>query len=106
MTKIERHIFVCEHARPPQGKPSCGARGGGEILAALQEELGRHPDLWGRIAITPSGCLGLCFEGPTLVVYPEAIWYVGVRREDAREIIESHMSAGRVVERLVYRPDE
>jgi len=106
MTKIERHLFVCEHGRPPQGKPSCGARGGGEILAALQEELGRHPDLWGRVAITPAGCLGLCFEGPTLVVYPEATWYVGVRREDVAEIVDSHMRGGRVVERLVYRPPE
>jgi len=67
---------------------------------------GPPPELWGRIAITPAGCLGLCFEGPTLVVYPEATWYVGVRREDAREIIESHMRDGRVVERLVYRPEE
>jgi (2Fe-2S) ferredoxin len=106
MTKIERHFFVCEHERPPQGKPSCGACGSGAILAALQEGLGHHPELWGRIAITPAGCLGLCFEGPTLVVYPEGTWYVGVRREDVAEIVESHMCRGQVVERLIYRPED
>jgi hypothetical protein len=36
MIKIERHFFVCENQRPAAGKPSCGARGSGEILAALQ----------------------------------------------------------------------
>jgi (2Fe-2S) ferredoxin len=106
MPKIERHFFVCEHDRPPLGKPSCAARGSGELVAALQEEMGKHPELWGRVAITPAGCLGLCFEGPTLVVYPEGTWYVGVRREDVAEIVESHMRGGRIVERLVYRHED
>jgi (2Fe-2S) ferredoxin len=106
MAKIERHFFVCEHERPPLGKASCGARGGGEILAALQEGMGAHPEVWGRVAVTPAGCLGLCFEGPTVVVYPEGIWYVGVRREDVAEIVERHMVGGSAVARLVYRPED
>lgn len=106
MVKIERHFFVCENQRPAAGKPSCGARGSGEILAALQNGLGAHPEVWGRVAITPSGCLGPCFEGPTIVVYPEGTWYVGVRREDVPEIVESHLVGGRAVERLVYRPED
>src|SRR6516225_6677456 len=104
--KIERHFFVCSNQRPEGGKPSCGARGAGAILTALQEGLGRHPDLWGRVAVTPTGCLGPCFEGPTVVVYPEAVWYVGVKPEDVAEIIEQHMLAGRPVERLLYKQDE
>ena len=89
MPKIERHFFVCTNARPIGGKPSCGARGAAEVLTALQEGLGKHPELWGKVAVTPSGCLGPCFEGPTVVVYPEAVWYVGVtarrRAGDRRE---------------------
>jgi (2Fe-2S) ferredoxin len=106
MVKIERHFFVCENQRPAAGKPSCGARGSDEILAALQKGLGAHPEVWGRVAITPTGCLGPCFEGPTIVVYPEGTWYVGVRREDVAEIVESHLVGGRAVERLVYRPED
>ena len=106
MVKIERHFFVCENQRPAAGKPSCGARGSGEILAALQDGMGAHPEIWGRVAITPAGCLGPCFEGPTVVVYPEGTWYVGVRREDVAEIVESHLVGGRAVERLVYRPED
>jgi len=105
MPKIERHFFVCDNARPAGGKPSCGARGAGEILSALQEGLGRHPELWGRIAVTPSGCLGPCFEGPTVVVYPEAVWYVGVTAADVPEIVERHMRDGLPVERLLRRED-
>lgn len=105
MPKIERHFFVCENARPVGGKPSCGARGSGELLSALQEGLGRHPEQWGRIAVTPSGCLGPCFEGPTVVVYPEGVWYVSVTPADVEEIVERHMCNGEPVHRLIRRED-
>jgi (2Fe-2S) ferredoxin len=106
MAKIERHFFVCENARPVGGKPSCGARGSSTILTALQEGLGRHPELWGKIAVTPSGCLGPCFEGPTVVVYPEAVWYVGVTPGDVEEIVERHMAGGEPVTRLVREEED
>ena len=106
MARIERHFFVCENARPAGAKPSCGARGSGEIATALQEGLGRHPELWGRVAVTSTGCLGPCFEGPTIVVYPEAVWYVGVTAADVAEIVEQHMSGGRPVERLRRQHEE
>lgn len=105
MAKIERHFFVCENARPVGGKPSCGARGAGDIAAALQEGLGRHPELWGRVAVTSTGCLGPCFEGPTVVVYPEAVWYVGVTVADVSELVEQHMAGGQPVERLRRQSD-
>jgi (2Fe-2S) ferredoxin len=102
MPKIERHFFVCQNERPAQGKPSCGARGAAQLLTALQEGLGAHPELWGRVAVTPSGCLGPCFEGPTVVVYPEGVWYVGVQLSDVPELVEQHMARGLPVTRLLY----
>ena len=56
--------------------------------------------------MTPTGCLGPCFEGPTVVVYPEAVWYVGVTPADVPEIVEKHMARGETVERLVRKEDE
>jgi (2Fe-2S) ferredoxin len=101
MAKVERHFFVCANARPEGGKPSCGARGAAEIVTALQEGLGRSPELWGRVAVTPTGCLGPCFEGPTVVVYPEAVWYAGVAAADVPEIVDQHMRRGAPVTRLI-----
>ena len=101
MPKVERHFFVCTNARPAEGKPSCKPRGAAEVLTALQEGVGRHPELWGRVAVTPSGCLGPCFEGPTIVVYPEGVWYGRVRPEDVPEIVERHLIGGEPVARLL-----
>jgi (2Fe-2S) ferredoxin len=100
---ITRHFFVCTNTRPVGGKPSCaGDRGGAEIFAALQQGLAAHPEAWDHVAVTQTGCLGPCFDGPTVVVYPEAVWYTGVRVEDVDEIVREHLVGGRPVVRLVH----
>lgn len=57
--------------------------------------------MWGRVGVTGCECLGPCFDGPNMVVYPEGIWYAGVAVEDVPEIVD-HLAGGPVVERLVY----
>jgi (2Fe-2S) ferredoxin len=42
-----------------------------------------------------------CEEGPVIAVYPDAVWYTYVDREDIDEILEEHLVNGRVVERLL-----
>jgi (2Fe-2S) ferredoxin len=39
-----------------------------------------------------------------IVVYPEDVWYAGVREEDLPEIVRSHLLEGKPVKRLIYRP--
>ena len=54
----------------------------------------------GEIVLTDCGSVGFCSIGPTVLVYPEGIWYAQVQPEDVREIIEEHLEKGDVVERL------
>ena len=35
------------------------------------------------------------------MVYPEAVWYTYVDKDDIDEIVESHLKNGQVVERLL-----
>jgi (2Fe-2S) ferredoxin len=100
MTQPKLHLFVCQNDRPEGGHPSCGARGAAAVLGALQRAVGSDLELSGRVALTPCGCLGPCFDGPTLVVYPDAVWYAGVTASDVAEIVEQHLRRGQVVERL------
>ena len=48
-----------------------------------------------------AGCLDQCEHGPTVVVYPEAVWYGHVTPADVDEIVTEHLVHGRPVERLV-----
>lgn len=95
----ERHVFVCT-----SGKycPEVDGDGLG-VHARLKELVGATPALKGRVRVNHSGCLDQCGHGPMVVVYPEAVWYWGVRPEDAEEIVREHLVGGRPVARLVYR---
>jgi (2Fe-2S) ferredoxin len=100
MAKFQRHIFVCTNQRSAQNPRGCCASKGGEaVAAAFKASL--HTRGYKRIVRSnASGCLDQCERGVTVVVYPEAVWYGGVRVEDVDEIIESHVVGGRPVERL------
>ena len=52
-----------------------------------------------------AGCLDQCELGPTVVIYPQAIWYGGVKLSDVPRIVEETIVNGRVVEDLRI-PDE
>jgi len=97
---FEHHVFVCHNTRPEGApRPSCTADGKSELHAQLQQ-LTKEAGLTGKVRINKSGCLDQCEHGPTVVVYPEAIWYGHVKPEDAPEIVREHLIGGRPVERL------
>ncbi|MEO7922025.1 MAG: (2Fe-2S) ferredoxin domain-containing protein, partial [Thermoanaerobaculia bacterium] len=52
-----------------------------------------------------AGCLDQCAHGVCVVVYPDAVWYGGVKPADVDEIVERHIVGGMPVTRLVI-PDE
>jgi (2Fe-2S) ferredoxin len=97
---FERHVFVCLNSRPADApRPSC-TRDGTSALHARLQQLSREAGLGAKVRINKSGCLDQCEHGPTVVVYPDAIWYGHVQPEDAEEIVREHLVGGRPVERL------
>jgi len=60
----------------------------------------RSAGLGERVRVNKSGCLEQCEHGPTVVVYPEEVWYGFVKPEDVKEIVSEHLVNGRPVERL------
>jgi (2Fe-2S) ferredoxin/precorrin-6B methylase 2/DNA-binding CsgD family transcriptional regulator len=83
----------------PEGVPCCRAKGSAATIEALRKEVAAR-GLTDEVQITTCGSLGVCERGPNLVVYPEGIWYSGVRPEDVPELVHSHFVEGRVLERL------
>jgi (2Fe-2S) ferredoxin len=69
-------------------------------LQGLFKEKLKELGLKRRFRANKSGCLDQCEHGPTVVVYPDAVWYGGVHKEDVDQIINEHLLGGRPVERL------
>ena len=91
---IRSHVLVC-------GGKSCTASGCGAVISAMESEL-KKKELENEIKIVISGCNGLCEVGPTVIVYPDAIFYAKVTAEDVPEIVEEHLVKGKPVKRLIY----
>lgn len=105
MSAYERHIFVCQNARPDGApRPSCTTDGKSELLTQLQQ-LSRAAGLGRQIRINKAGCLDQCEHGPVVVIYPETVWYGHVQAEDAAAIVQQHLVGNQPVERLRLAPE-
>lgn len=101
----ERHIFCCVNVRP-DGHPRgcCSARGSVELrnyLKAKAKDMGVK-----KLRVNQSGCMERCELGPTMVIYPEAVWYTYGSTDDVDEILERHIIGGEIVERLRLDVDQ
>jgi (2Fe-2S) ferredoxin/SAM-dependent methyltransferase len=94
------HVFVCTQQKP-EGVPSCPASGSFAVLNALDRET-QARGVSNDVQLTTCGCMGLCDEGPVMVVYPEGVWYRGVQPSDISEIVDTHLRGGKLVDRLVW----
>jgi (2Fe-2S) ferredoxin len=100
------HVFCCTNRRPDGHKRgSCAARGSEPLrnyMKARAKELGLEPN----IRINSAGCLERCELGPTMVIYPEGVWYTYQTKADVDEILQTHVVEGGRVERLMLLPDQ
>jgi (2Fe-2S) ferredoxin len=94
------HVFCCINERPaghPRG--CCKAKGSERLrnyMKARAKELGLAD-----VRINASGCLDRCELGPSVVVYPEGVWYSVHTPEDVDEILKVHLIEGGRVQRLM-----
>jgi (2Fe-2S) ferredoxin len=103
MQKPKHHIFVCTSSRPNgTQKGFCHTKAGLEVLAKLNEEIADR-EIGNEVAVTNTGCFGICEKGPVVVVYPDNVWYGSVTPDDVDEILDQHIEGGKAVERLMLK---
>lgn len=49
------------------------------------------------VRINSAGCLDRCECGPTMVVYPDGVWYRAASAEDVDRVLTGHLIEGKVV---------
>lgn len=100
-----RHVFCCINERPAGHPRGCCKEKGSEklrnYLKARVKEMGLDD-----VRVNNSGCLDRCELGPTMVIYPEGVWYGYRTQADLDEILETHLMRGGRVKRLMLMPDQ
>ena len=99
------HVFCCTNIRPKDHPRGSCARKGSEKLRDFMKTTAKEMGLKG-IRVNASGCLDRCELGPTMVIYPEQVWYTYRTIEDAEEILQTHLIQGKRVERLMLQPTD
>ncbi len=90
---IRSQVLVC-------GGTGCTSSGSVKVREEFEKEI-KAFGLEEEIKLVPTGCFGLCSQGPIVIVYPEGTFYSMVKPEDVKEIVSEHLLKGRVVTRLV-----
>lgn len=101
MAHYIKHVFLCTNQKAA-GKKCC-ANSGGELFFEHMKAKLLELELHGpsKIRVSKTACLGRCSEGPCIVIYPEGVWYTYNTLADIDEIIDSHLIAGKIVDRLL-----
>ena len=105
MPPFEKHIFICCNQREPgSARGCCTERASGDLHKLFKTAIAER-GLKGSVRANKSGCLDQCEHGPTVVVYPQAVWYGKVQPEDVTEIVESHIVNNVPVARLMLKDE-
>ena len=104
MPAFAAHIFICGNQRPPGSRCCCDPTGEKQLQKCFKTELDKR-GLKASVRANTAGCLDQCELGPTVVIYPQGIWYGRVTLADVSRIVEETIVHGRVVTDLLI-PDQ
>ncbi len=91
-------VLICSGA-------ACLSSHSAAVRDAISQEIKAH-GLSDEVRIVETGCMGPCELGPVMLIYPDGAFYIRVKPEDAREIVEEHFLKGRPVRRLMWETPE
>ncbi len=99
------HVFCCTNERPAGHPRGCCKDKDSEALRNYMKARAKTLGLEG-LRINNAGCLDRCELGPTMVIYPEGVWYHYRSTDDIDEILQTHVIQGGRVTRLQLQPDD
>ena len=93
-----RHVLLC--TGPSCCTPEEGLAAWEALKGQIKEQgLGAGANACYR---TKVGCLRICCHGPTMVVYPEGMWYHGMTADRIPTFVRQHLMEGLPVKEWVF----
>jgi len=93
-TEGSRCITIC-------GGTGCLSSESNVILKEFEKQI-KANKLENKVTVNKVGCFGFCSQGPFVKIYPEDTLYRTVSVADVKEIMETDILGGKIVDRLLY----
>ncbi len=101
MAAFSHHIFICGKGRKAgASRGSCDPSEKEALRSAFKKEL-KQAGLTRSTRTNQTACLDQCEHGPVVVIYPQAIWYGGVKPDDIPRIVDRTIARGEVLPDLL-----
>ena len=94
----KKHVMIC-------GGTGCLSSESQELMDTMNDLL-EEKGLLDKISVVKTGCFGFCGQGPLVKVYPDNIFYVKVKKEDAERIVNEHFIKGDIVKDHLFKNTE
>lgn len=89
------------HTRVVVGMATCGIASGARPVLNTLASLVQEKELTGKVAVTQTGCIGLCQYEPIVEIMEPGkpkVTYIKMTSEKAAEVVERHLIGGHVIE--------
>ena len=94
-TEGYRHtIYVC-------GGAGCVSSHSDDVVQALKKAMALR-GLSQEVRMVVTGCVGLCAQGPCMIVDPDGVFYGNLTPEKVKMIVDRHLIGGRPIEEYCY----
>lgn len=90
-------IYIC-------GGAGCISSHSEDVVQALKKAIALR-GLMQEIRLVSTGCIGLCAQGPCMIVDPDGVFYGQLTPEKVRMIVDRHLIGGRVVKECCYHDE-
>ncbi|MFI5137071.1 MAG: (2Fe-2S) ferredoxin domain-containing protein [Sphingobacteriales bacterium] len=98
MKKPEIHILLCNSYRlTGDAKGACNKKNAPAIIQYMTEEAANHGL---DVAVSITGCLNVCTQGPVMVIHPYNFWYGEVDEDAVDEILDA-LEEGKAVDKYI-----
>ncbi|MDQ6954290.1 MAG: NAD(P)H-dependent oxidoreductase subunit E [Mariprofundaceae bacterium] len=96
ITPYKRHAVMCVGKSCGENMPLLKSLKDKVMKAGLTESDGN------AVRVNRAGCLGVCQQGPIMVVHPEGLWYCNLTEEKLDRIVEEHFKQGNPVKEFAF----
>jgi len=87
MKKPAYHILVCNSYRVAgDAQGACNKKGAAQFIQYIMEGCS---DRGNDAAVSSTGCLNVCAQGPVMVVHPNNFWYGNISEDAIDEILDA-----------------